>query len=84
MKGGLRIQHKYIVVKSTYKNGAAKRTAFGIAAVEEYDGITTVLESISDISSDAKAVKRLVRLCNEHQLSLIHLREVVSDFLAII
>ena len=72
------------MVKSTYKNGAAKRTAFGIAAVVEYNGVTTVLESISDISSDAKAVKRLVRLCNRHQLSLIHLMDVVSDFLAMI
>ena len=84
MKGGIKIQHKYIVIQSTYKNGSAKRTAFGIAAVEEYDGITTILESISDISSDIRSVKRLVELCNDHQLSLVHFRDVVSDFLATI
>lgn len=82
MKGGLKIQHKYIVVQSTYKNGSAKRTAFGIAAVEEYDGITTILESISDISSDIRSVKRLVELCNNLQLDRIHLQDVVTDFLA--
>lgn len=82
MKGGLKIHHKYIVVQSTYKNGSAKRTAFGIAAVEEYDGITTILESISDISSDIRSVKRLVELCNNLQLDRIHLQDVVTDFLA--
>ena len=72
------------MIKSTYKNGAAKRIAFGIAAVEEYDGIITILESISDISPNIKAVKRLVKLCNDQQLALIHFRDVVSDFLATI
>ena len=46
------MEYKYIVVQSTYKNGEITRTGFGIATVEEYDGVTTILESISDISSD--------------------------------
>jgi hypothetical protein len=70
------------VVQSIYKNGSAKRTAFGIAAVEEYDGITTILESISDVSSDIDAIERLVEVCNNLQLDPIHLQDVVSDFLA--
>ena len=72
------------MVQSTYKNGAAKRTGFGIAVVEEYDGITTILESISDISSNIKPVKRLVEVCNNLQLDPIHLQDVISDFLATI
>ncbi|MBR6682530.1 MAG: hypothetical protein IKL40_06070 [Clostridia bacterium] len=49
--------------------------------MEKYDGVTVVLESIPDISSDKNAVKKLVGLCNGKQLSLIHLTDVVNDFL---
>ena len=70
------------MVQSTYKNGNATRIGFGIAAVEEYDGITTILESISDISSNIEPVKHLVELCNNLQLDTIHLQDVVTDFLA--
>ena len=70
------------MVQSTYKNGNATRIGFGIAAVEEYDGITTILESISDISSDIEPVEHLVELCNNLQLDPIHLQDVVTDFLA--
>ena len=56
------MEHKYIVVQTTYKNGDATRIAFGIAAVEEYDGITTILESISDLTPEIRSVERLVIL----------------------
>ena len=55
------MEHKYIVVQSTYKNGDSIRIGFGIAAVEEYDGVTTILESISDISTDIKPIERLIK-----------------------
>ncbi len=58
------MEHKYIVIQNTYKNEDTTRIGFGIAAVEEYDGITTILESISDFSSDIKPIERLVELCN--------------------
>ena len=76
------MEYKYIVVQSTYKNGEITRTGFGSATVEEYDGVTTILESISDISSDIEPIERLVELCNNLQLDPIHLQDVVSDFLA--
>ena len=76
------MEHKYIVVQSTYKNGEITRMGFGIAAVEEYDGVTTVLESISDISTDIEPIERLVKVCNNLQLDPIHLQDVVSDFLS--
>ena len=69
------------MVQSTYKNGNATRIGFGIAAVEEYDGITTILESISDISSNIEPVEHLVELCNNLQLDTIHLQDVATDFL---
>ena len=55
---------------------------FGIAAVEEYDGVTTVLESISDISSSIEPIERLVEVCNNLQFEPIHLQDVVTDFFA--
>ena len=76
------MEYKYIVVQSTYKNGDITRIGFGIAAVEEYDGVTTVLESISDLSSDIEPIERLVKVCNNLQLDPIHLQDVVTDFLA--
>ena len=76
------MEHKYIVVQSTYKNGDITMIGFGIAAVEEYDGVTTILESISDISTYIEPIERLVKVCNNLQLDPIHLQDVVTDFLA--
>ena len=75
------MEHKYIVVQSTYKSRDITRIGFGIAAVEEYDGVTTILESISDISTDIEPIERLVKICNNLQLDPIHLQDVVTDFL---
>ena len=76
------MEHKYIVVQSTYKNGDITRIGFGIAAVEEYDGVTTILESIPDLSSDINPIECLVEVCNDLQLDPINLQDVVTDFLA--
>lgn len=78
------MEYKYIVVQITYKNGDSTRIGFGIAAVEEYDGVTTILESISDISTDIEPIERLVEICNNLQLDPIHLQDVVTDFFATI
>ena len=73
--------YKYIVVQNTYLNGAATRVGFGIAAVEEYDMVTTVLESIPDLSANSEDIERLVELCNRNQLDIVHLQDVATDFL---
>lgn len=75
------MKHKFIVVQTTYLNGDATRTCFGIAAVVEYDGVTTVLESVSDLSAEIEPIKQLVERCNIHELELVHLQDVVIDFL---
>lgn len=76
------MEYKYVVVQTIYQNGDAARTGFGIAAVTDYDGVTTVLDSISDIASDSEPIERLVEICNAEQLDPIHLQDVVTDFLA--
>ena len=37
--------------------------------MEEYDEVTTVLESISDLSSDIEPIERLGEVCNNLQLN---------------
>ena len=76
------MEHKYIVVQSTYKNGDITRIGFGIAVMEEYDGVTTVLESISGLYLDIEPIEHLVKFCNNLQLEPIHLQDVATDFLA--
>ena len=70
----------YIVVRENYLDDSNPRTAYGIAAVAEYDGCTAVIQSISDVCSEFAPVQQLVQCCNALQLELIHLRDVVEDF----
>lgn len=59
-----------------------RRTCYGIAAVTVDNGCEVILQSYVDLSSDRRAVEALVRCCNELDLSLCHLREVLDDFCA--
>ena len=70
----------YIVVREDYMDEKNPRTAYGIAAVVEYDGCTVVMESISDVCSEFAPIHQLVQYCDTLQLELIHLRDVVEDF----
>ena len=42
------------------------------------------LMSVSDISTEAKDVIRLAKLCSENQLSPIHFSEAIEDFLSLL
>ena len=55
---------------------------YGIACVDEDDGTKELITQIPDISTDREKVERLVTVCNEQQLSPIHLQDVVDDLLA--
>ena len=52
--------------------------SYGIAA---YLGEKEVAR-VSDVSVDGERVRRLAKACTEGELSLIHLTEVIEDFLA--
>lgn len=71
----------YIVVRETYTDKTCSRTTYGIAAVQKNDGCLSVIQSISDICPEFAAVQQLVQRCNELELELIHLQDVVEDFL---
>lgn len=51
---------------------------YGIEACE--NGKTVAL--VQDISLDRDAVAKLVRACNRERLEVVHLADVVDDFLA--
>ena len=55
---------------------------YGIACVEEDDGIKELISQIPDVSNNREEVEQLVKLCNEQHLSPIHLQDVVDDLLA--
>ena len=74
--------YTYVVTQNTYQGMETSRIGFGIAAIEECGSSISVLESVSDISSDENAVSCLAEICNEQGLSLLHLHDVISDFLS--
>lgn len=75
---------KYIVVKNEYIDGENTRVRYGIAAIENCDGVISVLKSVSDISSDFCTVEKIADVCNAKELDLIHIEDVINDFLAIV
>lgn len=74
----------YGVTEEIYSLGADSRISYGIAAYAnaEEDGTAIVLRSIHDITSDREKLQALVKACNLSKLSVIHLRDVIDDFLA--
>jgi hypothetical protein len=75
---------KYIVVRNEYIDGENTRISYGIAAIENCDGVISVLKSVSDVSSDFSEVEKLVNVCNAKELDPIHIEDVINDFFAIV
>lgn len=55
-------------------------SSYGIDAVDEMSGLS--IRSISDISTEKESLKNLIFLCNKLHLDIIHLDDVVEDFLS--
>lgn len=74
----------YKLIEETESSGANTRISYGIAAyADSKDGsIATMIATIHDITSDKQALTEFVALCNRLELSMIHLREAIDDFLA--
>lgn len=64
--------------------GAESRTSYGIAAYAdaEADSTVNVVSVVHDVTAEKQALSKLVSLCNRLELPLIHLDDVVMDFLA--
>lgn len=68
----------YGIVEETYNYKEEVRVSYGIAAFAD---ATTIIASCQDITSDKQKLQDLINLCNELDLSPIHLNDVVQDFL---
>ncbi len=75
------MNYKYVLTDTLYHNGTFSRKCYGIAAISTLDNIS-VLAEVSDVSSNAKDVKQLVDLCNKEMLDIIHLKNIVCDYLS--
>ncbi len=72
----------YGIIKDTYREGASFRVSYGIAAYSaKAEGKCSIILSVHDITSDKERIEALVCLCNRNELSSIHLRDVVEDFI---
>ena len=74
----------YGVTEEIYSLGGEHRTYYGIAsyAVSEQDGTASIVLSVHDICADKQKLTELVEKCNRLKLSLVHLEDVLDDFLA--
>ena len=73
----------YGITEEIYTLGAITRRAFGIAAYAyaDEDGTATVVAALHDVTSHREKLESLVAICNREGLSLIHLYDVVEDYL---
>lgn len=73
----------YGITMEFYTLGQESRQSFGIAAYAdaEKDGTATIVKSIHDITTNEQSLRELVDQCNRLCLSLVHLPEVVEDYL---
>lgn len=71
------MKHYSITITELYDDELKQLTTYGI----EYSNGERKLE-ITDITEDYKRLKRLVDLCNELELEVSQLNDVVEDFLS--
>jgi hypothetical protein len=75
----------YALVEEKYEGeNNDNRISYGIVACSniETDGTSTIVASVRDITNDKKRICALIKRCNNLNLSVIHLNDVVEDFLA--
>ena len=74
----------YGLVEEHYFLNGTQRTSYGIAAYfdAEHDGTLTIVASLHDVTSVRADLVELIKRCNDHELSLRHLEDVIEDFLA--
>ena len=73
----------YGIVEEIYSCGSKTRISYGIVAfASEFDNVvSTIIASVHDVTLDKQKLQALIHLCNDLELSPIHLNDVVQDFL---
>ena len=72
---------KYVIKEETHSERQYATTAYGITVYEK-ESETTATTELNDITSDKVRLEKLVENCNKFELSSLHLKDVVEDFLA--
>ena len=73
-------QYLYIAVKELlYSDDLGEYTTYGIRALEYREGSLRETAFVSDVSVNHAFVKKLAADCTKHQLSPLHLLDVVLD-----
>lgn len=74
----------YGIIKEIFSLNGETRISYGIAcyACHQECGTASILNSVSDISSDEKTVSDIVMLLNQNELSLVHFEDVLEDVIS--
>lgn len=74
----------YGLTEEKYTLGSDTRISYGIAAYADPnpDGTAAIVVSVHDVSSDREMLAELIENCNRLELSILHLHDVVENFLA--
>lgn len=73
----------YDIIEERYYLNDNTRVSYGIVAYAgaEPDNIAEVIVTVNDVSCDRQKLTELISICNDMSLSVIHLQDVVRDFL---
>ena len=73
----------YIISEETYTSKNKQRRSYGVVICSKMgtDGISTIIDSVKDVSMEKCKIQNLVNECNRLKLSPIHFREVIEDFI---
>ncbi len=77
--------NSYGVLKQEYELGGICRISYGIVVYDNSaeDDSAVIIDTIADVSEDYAKISELVGLCNENELSVLHIRDVIEDFLCV-
>ena len=73
---------RYVLTEDHILVGEENTVFYGIAAIVLENGVPTILDCISGITTQPEQLQILIQKCNDSMLSQIHLREVIEDFLS--
>ena len=71
---------KYSISESIVSYDGFTQVTYGIS-VQETSSPGLPIVCIHDITSNKSSLEQLVNLCNRKNLSLIHLNDIIEDFL---
>lgn len=72
--------YKYCIVKGLYINEENQRyISYGIVLFKNKNGKFAAIRLLHDIFLDHQKAKDFVKLCNDNELSPIHLNDVLED-----